>query len=88
MALNEKQSLLNRLATIEGHLRAIRKMVDEEQYCVDILRQTYAVERALQRFESSLLAGHLATCVPLGFAEGRDAEMARELREIFDLSRK
>jgi DNA-binding FrmR family transcriptional regulator len=84
----DKKNLLNRLATIEGHLRAIRKMVDEEQYCVDVLHQSYAVERALKKFEGALLEGHLASCVPAGFKEGRDAEMIRELNELFELSRK
>ena len=83
-----KKDILNRLASIEGHLKGIRKMVDEDQYCVDILKQTYAVERALQKFEAALLEGHLATCVPAGFREGRDDEMIRELGELFELSRK
>jgi CsoR family transcriptional regulator, copper-sensing transcriptional repressor len=39
-----KKDLLNRLATIEGHLKGIRRMVDDDQYCVDVLRQSYAVE--------------------------------------------
>ena len=83
-----KRDLLNRLATIEGHVKAIKKMVEDEQYCVDVLRQSYAVERALKKFESSLLESHLATCVPAGFKDGRDAEMIRELHELFELSRK
>jgi DNA-binding FrmR family transcriptional regulator len=83
-----KKDLLNRLATIEGHVKAIRKMVDDDAYCVDVLKQSYAVERALKKFESGLLEGHLQSCVPTGFKEGRDAEMVRELRELFELSRK
>jgi DNA-binding FrmR family transcriptional regulator len=83
-----KKDLLNRLATIEGHIKAIRKMVDDDQYCVDILKQSYAVERALKKFEGSLLEGHLHSCVPNGFREGRDAEMVRELAELFELARK
>ncbi|HEV8639086.1 MAG TPA: metal-sensitive transcriptional regulator [Chloroflexota bacterium] len=83
-----KKDLLNRLATIEGHLKGIRKMVDEDAYCVDVLKQSYAVERALKKFESALLEGHLNGCVPAGFHEGRDAEMVRELHELFELSRK
>ena len=83
-----KKDLLNRLATIEGHLKGIRKMVDEDAYCVDVLKQSYAVERALKTFESALLEGHLNGCVPAGFREGRDAEMIRELHELFELSRK
>jgi DNA-binding FrmR family transcriptional regulator len=83
-----KKDLLNRLATIEGHVKAIRKMVVDDAYCVEVLKQSYAVERALKKFESGLLEGHLQSCVPTGFKEGRDAEMVRELRELFELSRK
>ena len=85
---SDKKQILNRLASIEGHLKGIRKMVEEDQYCVDIVKQSYAVERALKAFESALLEGHLASCVPTGFKEGRDQEMIRELGELFQLSRK
>ena len=44
----EKRELDARLASIEGHIKGIRKMVDDGVYCVDVLKQTYAVERALQ----------------------------------------
>ncbi len=84
----DKKQILNRLASIEGHLRGIRKMVEEDVYCVDILKQSYAVERAVKAFESALLEGHLNSCVPTGFKEGRDADMIRELGELFALSRK
>src|SRR5215467_11927467 len=84
----DKKHILNRLASIEGHLRGIRKMVEDDVYCVDILKQSFAVERALKAFESALLEGHLASCVPSGFKEGRDNEMIRELGELFELSRK
>ena len=47
-----------------------------------------SVERALKAFESALLEGHLASCVPTGFKEGRNDEMIRELGELFQLSRK
>ncbi len=83
-----KEEALRRLAYIEGHLKGIRKMVEDDQYCVDVLKQSYAVERALKAFEHALLEGHLASCVPTGFKEGRDDEMIRELGELFELSRK
>jgi CsoR family transcriptional regulator, copper-sensing transcriptional repressor len=83
-----KKDLLNRLATIEGHVKAIKKMVQDDAYCVDVLRQSYAVERALKKFEGSLLESHISSCVPAGFRDGRDAEMIRELHELFELSRK
>jgi DNA-binding FrmR family transcriptional regulator len=84
----DKKHILNRLATIEGHLRGIRKMVEDDVYCVDILKQSYAVERAMKAFEAALLEGHLASCVPNGFKDGRDQEIIRELGELFELSRK
>ena len=87
MRANQKD-VLNRLATIEGHLKGIRKMVEEDQYCVDILKQTFAVERALQKFETAILEGHLNGCVVEGFREGRDQDMIRELSELFELSRR
>jgi CsoR family transcriptional regulator, copper-sensing transcriptional repressor len=84
----EKKDLDARLASIEGHIKGIRKMVQDETYCVDVLKQTYAVERALQRFESELLRGHLSSCVPKGFREGRNDAMIAELSEVFELARK
>lgn len=87
MRANQKD-VLNRLATIEGHLKGIRKMVEEDQYCVDILKQTFAVERALQKFETVILEGHVNGCVAEGFREGRDQDMIRELSELFELSRR
>jgi len=84
----EKKVLDSRLASIEGHIKGIRKMVGDGTYCVDVLKQTYAVERALQKFEAELLRGHLSSCVPKGFKEGRNEAMIQELSEVFELARK
>src|ERR1700740_2475899 len=84
----DKNELDGRLASIEGHIKGIRKMVQEDTYCVDVLKQTYAVERALQKFEAELLRGHLSTCVPTGFKQGRNEAMIQELTDLFALSRK
>lgn len=83
-----KQEALKRLSYIEGHLRGIRKMVEEDQYCVDILKQTYAIQRALEKFEGTLLRGHLNHCVPKGIREGRADQVIEELAELYDLARK
>jgi DNA-binding FrmR family transcriptional regulator len=55
---------------------------------VDVLKQTYAVQRAIDKFESTLLRGHLNSCVPEGIKEGREAEVLSELEELFELSKK
>ncbi|HEY6959266.1 MAG TPA: metal-sensitive transcriptional regulator [Candidatus Limnocylindria bacterium] len=84
----DKHELVARLASIEGHIKGIRKMVEDDTYCVDVLKQTFAVERALQKFESEVLRGHLSTCVPTGFKQGRNEAMIDELSELFALARK
>ncbi|HWO94155.1 MAG TPA: metal-sensitive transcriptional regulator [Dehalococcoidia bacterium] len=83
-----KPEALRRLAYIEGHVKGIRRMVENDEYCVDILKQTRAVKRALDRFDALLLEGHFAGCVAEGFREGRDDDVLRELHELFDLSRR
>jgi DNA-binding FrmR family transcriptional regulator len=84
----DKTELDTRLASIEGHIKGIRKMVHDDTYCVDVLRQTFAVERALQKFEAELLRGHLSTCVPDAFKHGRSQAMIDELSDLFALARK
>lgn len=86
MRITQKEAL-NRLATIEGHLKGIRRMIEEDAYCVDILKQTYAVQRAIGKLDDVLLQGHLSACVPEGIAEGR-SEVLAELGELFALARR
>lgn len=84
----DAKELDNRLLSIEGHIKGIRKMVADGTYCVDVLKQAYAVERALKRFEGELLKGHLSSCVPAGFRDGRNEDMITELSDLFELARK
>jgi len=86
--MNDRTELDSRLASIEGHIKGIRKMVQDDTYCVDVLKQTFAVQRALQKFEAELLRGHLSTCVPTGFKQGRNEKMIEELTDLFALARK
>lgn len=83
-----KDDALGRLTTIEGHLRGIRRMVEDDVYCVDVLKQTHAVQRAIDKFEQVLLRGHLNHCVADGIREGRDAEVLGELEELFSLTQR
>jgi len=87
MRITQKEAL-NRLATIEGHLKGIRRMIEEDAYCVDILKQTYAVQRAIDKLDDVLLQGHLSACVPEGIAAGRSDEVVAELSELFALARR
>jgi DNA-binding FrmR family transcriptional regulator len=83
-----KDDAIKRLNYIEGHLKGIKKMVEDDTYCVDILKQTYAVQRAIEKFEQVLLRDHLSHCVPGGIREGRDEEVLNELGELFALARR
>ena len=83
-----KADALKRLNYIEGHLSGIRKMLEEEKYCVDVLKQTYAVRRAIEKVEGMLLEGHLHTCVVDGIKNGREEEVLGELKDLYILVNK
>lgn len=83
-----KQDALKRMSYIEGHLAGIRRMVEDDKYCVDILKQTFAVRRAIQKLESKLLEGHLHSCVIEGVKNGREDQVLDELLELYALSDK
>ncbi len=68
----EYKDLVNRLSRIEGQVRGIRKMVETDCYCTDILMQVSAVSAALNSFNKVLLANHIRTCVAEDIRDGRD----------------
>jgi|TARA_B100000315_G_C14240766_1_gene435230 DNA-binding FrmR family transcriptional regulator len=79
---------LKRLAYIEGHLAGVRRMVEEDKYCVDILKQTFAVRKAIEKMDSIMLDGHLRACVTTGIKGGREGEVINELMELYNLAEK
>jgi len=81
-----KKDVLRRIAYVEGHLKAVRRMVEEEQYCVDVLKQTYAVRRAIEKLEGIILEGHLHGCVVEGIREGREDAVVGELLDLYELA--
>ena len=88
MQPEKKTEVLKRLAFIEGHLQGIRRMVDRDTYCVDVLKQTFAVRRAIEKMESLMLDNHLHTCVLEGVKDGRDEQVIGELLELYELANK
>ena len=79
--MQEKKSLMTRLNKIEGQVRGIRAMVEDDRYCVDILTQVSAVQAALNSFNKELLARHIKTCVSEDIKEGNE-EAVDELCEL------
>lgn len=83
-----KNEALKRLNYIEGHISGVRRMVEEDKYCVDVLKQAFAVRRAIEKVEALLLEGHLDTCVVDGIRGGREKEVLGELVELYSLANK
>ena len=86
MKPDAKHDALRRLNYIEGHLDGIRRMVQEDKYCVDILKQTYAVRKSIEKLERVMLGSHMETCVVPGIQQGREAQMVTELKELYKVS--
>ncbi|MGL5856799.1 MAG: metal-sensitive transcriptional regulator [Angustibacter sp.] len=77
---SSKQRHLNRLRRVEGQIRGLQRMVEEDKYCIDVLTQVSAANRALQAFSLELLQEHLAGCVVDAAARGGD-EAQEKVRE-------
>ncbi len=86
MVSAQKKETLKRLSYIEGHLAGVKRMLEEDKYCVDILKQTFAIRRAIEKVEAMLLEGHLETCVVEGVRNGREREVLGELVELYTLA--
>ncbi len=79
------EEALKRLKTAEGHLRGIQRMLEEDAYCIDIIRQIQAVQAALNKVSGQILEEHLNSCV-ITAVQGEDPqERARVLKEIADV---
>ena len=74
---DDKQALLGRLRRIEGQIRGLERMVEQDTYCIDILTQISAATRALQAVALGLLDGHLSHCVAEASAKGGDEADAK-----------
>ena len=83
-----REQALKRLNYIDGHLAGVRRMIEEDTYCVDVLKQTYAVRRAIEKMEALMLDGHLHTCVVEGVRDGREEQVVGELLELYELANK
>lgn len=71
----EYKDLVNRLNRIEGQIKGVKKMVEEDRYCVDIITQVAAINAALNSFNKVLLANHIRTCVTDDIKEGNDEKL-------------
>jgi DNA-binding FrmR family transcriptional regulator len=82
MNQDTKASALKRLGRIEGQVRGIAKMVDEDRYCIDVVTQISAVTAALRRVEEEVLKDHVGHCVEHAIASGNKNEQRKKVAEL------
>ena len=87
--MTDKTKLLNRARSIQGHMTAVVRMLEEDAYCIDVIKQTQAIEKALEKLNALILAEHLQSCVSTAIRSNKSAERERvinELLEVFETS--
>jgi CsoR family transcriptional regulator, copper-sensing transcriptional repressor len=85
MERENKPRLLNRLNRIEGQVRGIARMVEEDRYCIDVLTQIQAVRAALAKVETEMLRDHLGHCIEGAIVSGDRDEQRRKAAELIQL---
>jgi DNA-binding FrmR family transcriptional regulator len=88
LSADDKKKLLVRLRRIGGQVEAVGRMIDDDEYCVDILMQLSAATGALGKVGQIVLENHLKTCVQEAMTEGKKADRDKKLQELIDLFRK
>jgi len=81
----EKSAIRKRLRRIEGQVRGIDRMIEEERYCIDVLTQLQAVKAALAKVEDAILNDHAATCVEAAIETGDRGEQHQKFSELVEL---
>lgn len=88
---HDHKATIQRLKTVEGHIRGIQRMLENDQYCIDVIRQIHAAQSALNKISTIILDGHLNTCL-LSAAQGEDPQkrkqVLKEITEVFEMSNK
>jgi DNA-binding FrmR family transcriptional regulator len=85
MRKEAKGSVLKRLRRIEGQVRGLTRMVEDDRYCIDIVTQVAAVSAALRRAEEEILRDHVGHCVEGAIASGNRAEQRKKVAELMDV---
>lgn len=85
MKRDDKPKLLNRLSRIEGQVRGITRMIEDDRYCIDVLTQIRAVRAALAKVETEMLRDHLGHCIESAIVAGDQDEQRRKAGELIEL---
>ena len=79
-----KQKSIHRIKIIQGHLKKVQEMIENDEYCVDIVHQSKAVQSALKKLDMQIIEEHLNTCVVDQIKSGKHKESTEELLKLFD----
>ena len=85
MQNDTKTACLKRLSRIEGQVRGIARMVEDDRYCIDVITQIAAIRAALRRVEEEILKDHVAHCVEHAIASGSREEQRQKVAELIDV---
>jgi DNA-binding FrmR family transcriptional regulator len=85
MQMEAKSSVLKRLQRIEGQVRGLSRMVEDDRYCIDVVTQISAARAALRRVEEEILRDHVAHCVEHAIASGDQADQRQKVGELIDV---
>lgn len=80
---SKKESILHRVKIVKGHILAIERMIEEDRYCIDIIHQSLAVQKALKNLDMEIMTDHLKTCVVEQAKEGKEQKLVDELVNIY-----
>jgi DNA-binding FrmR family transcriptional regulator len=81
----DKVALAKRLHRIEGQVRGVERMIEEDRYCIDVLTQIQAIRAALKRVEDEILADHVSHCVEHAIKSGNAADQRKKVQELLDV---
>ncbi len=81
----KKDELRNRALTIQGHMGAVARMIDQDSYCIDIIKQTQAIQKAIDKLNALILERHLGTCVTTAIRSDEPSDRERVIKELLDV---
>ncbi|MFZ2072388.1 MAG: metal-sensitive transcriptional regulator [Minisyncoccia bacterium] len=86
--LNNKQKIVRRLKIIEGQVRGLENMIENDKYCIDVITQTSAIKQGLSNVEDILMEGHLGHCLINQIKKGQTEKATKEILKVYQLKRK
>jgi len=83
--MKDKDKIIKRLKSIEGHIRGIQRMIEEDKYCIDVIKQALAVKSAVDKVNALILESHLKSCVTTAIRSSKLVERERVIAELLDV---